>query len=47
MVMIQDKLLVHLVCQKKVIRLEMKNILRVIQDDNFYENMDNIVEKRT
>ncbi|GBN66056.1 hypothetical protein AVEN_88721-1 [Araneus ventricosus] len=31
--------------KKKVIRLEMKNILeRVIQDDSFNENVDNIVE---
>ncbi|GBM45708.1 hypothetical protein AVEN_14151-1 [Araneus ventricosus] len=35
----------HLLYRKKVIRLEVKNILeRVIQDDSFNENTDNIVE---
>ncbi|GBN96568.1 hypothetical protein AVEN_85187-1 [Araneus ventricosus] len=38
MIMIQDELMIHLLCQKKVIRLEMKIILeRVIQDDRFNE----------
>ncbi|GBO18733.1 hypothetical protein AVEN_21860-1 [Araneus ventricosus] len=48
MMMIQEELMIHLLCLKKVIRLEMKNILeRVIQDDSFNENTDNRVENNS
>ncbi|GBM88966.1 hypothetical protein AVEN_269064-1 [Araneus ventricosus] len=45
MMMIQDELIIHLLCRKKSYTTRKKNILeRVIQDDSFNESTDNIVE---
>ncbi|GBO44308.1 hypothetical protein AVEN_103356-1 [Araneus ventricosus] len=49
MMIIQDELMIHLLCRKKkVVRLEMKNILEtVVQNDSFKENVDNTVENNS
>ncbi|GBN17013.1 hypothetical protein AVEN_74390-1 [Araneus ventricosus] len=47
MMMIQDELMIHLLCRKKIYMTGSEKYLlrkRVIQDDGFNENTDNIVE---